>query len=334
MKTRNILWGIASIAATLSMGSCSSDNPADNLQQSNGGSRSFKLTSTILDTRTTNTTLQNGTQIEKNVLIGVFLKDATTSGSSDGEQTETAETSSDYDQSHANCLLIADGNGNLTQADYNSSLEFPFYETTGNDTKINIYAYAPYNSAWSNLEGNTFSVATDQSTDEAYIASDLLYGVPTSNPVSESTTTTGTQTIPLTFKHLMAKILLNFSVANGNSSINLAGATATLQGVSCSATVNLTDGSVTPVEHTVQRITVATETTDTSGESISPVTTFNCAAVIIPQTVGNGTAFIRLTTADGQHFLYYIDDTEGKTFAGGNSYTYTLQVGETTSDNV
>lgn len=316
MKTEKILWSLAS-AAIFIMSACSNDEWSENPPNTNNKSKSITLTSTIICTRTINTELQSGGQIGSGVRIGVFLTDAS------GTSRTTASRSADYNATYANRLFLADGNGNLTQTDYQPSLAFPYNDEAETTSQINVYAYAPYNATWTDVnENQTFSIGTDQSTDDAYIASDLLYGVPESNPITEkSDANNGSQPVSLGFKHLMAKINLEFT--NEDETIDLAGATATIHGTDCSATVNLTTGTVTPLDHTMQSITVATEATTGNEE---PVRAFSCSALIIPQTVDKGTAFVKLTTTDGQTYQYFIEDENGKEFNSGCSYSYQIKI--------
>lgn len=314
MKNQKLLWGFASIAVALIFGSCSKDDqpstePGNQLGVTGSG---ITLTTSLnAITRTTDTDLQTGgegSNIYNDTKVGVFL--------TNGDSEDSSEENASYNATYANRQFSADGNGNLTMDDSGVALAFPISDAS----KANIYAYAPYNSQWSSLESEqTFSVKTDQSTDANYLASDLLYGIPSFNPVTAEGT--GTQNVPLTFSHKLAKITLRFNVDSKDPTLDLKGATAKIQGTVASAKINLSTGVVSVADASISTITVATENSASDGR----VTVFKCSAIIVPQTVKSDIQLIRLNTTGGRYTLTLEED---KAFEANKNYIYDITVGE------
>ena len=88
---------------------------------------------------------------------------------------------------HINVAWTAGADGSLTNTE-----EAVYY---GNGTAT-IMAYHPYNPDWASTS-HMFSVGTDQSTNEGYLASDLLWATATSAKTESP--------VVLTFAHMLAK---------------------------------------------------------------------------------------------------------------------------------
>ena len=138
-----------------------------------------------------------------------------------------------------------------------------YYPTSG--SAINIYGFYPYNKFSSVNNRSTtdldVSVNADQSTAANYRSSDIMIGVPTdNNPVACTSSAVG-----LTFRHLMAKLVIRLKqgVHSGTSSVvtatNLANSTLTIGSVTTEATLNMTNGSVTTGSNSAN-VTVASST--------------------------------------------------------------------------
>lgn len=153
---------------------------------------------------------------------------------------------------------------------------------------VNIYAYAPYSSS------TTFSVATDQSTDANYLASDLIYAAKTD--VTESSEAVGLQ-----FSHKMAKIILNVTA---NDAINLSSSAVTLKNVATTVTLDVLTGAVT-TGNAKADVKVAT------GKG-------TYAALIAPQTFAAGN-FVTIGS-------YTAAFSTAKTFEAGKVYTYNIKI--------
>lgn len=260
--------------------SCSNDDVLEG--QPLDGRTPITLTSSVA-TRSVSQTLQDG-QIARGVKVGVFA-----------QSNATAIENGD------NNMLTADGAGAFT----GETMYFP--EEGG----ASIYAYAPYNSAWDGQlnSDNEFTVPADQSTDEGYLAADLILGTPsTGNPVASTT-----DAIQLNFRHKLAKLNLDFNL--GESGVDLKGATVSVTNVLCTTTVNVGAGTTGNAQGNPTDITAAKFAAD--------ATEFSASAIFVPQAVLNGTDFVLVSTADGKQYKAALN--KDVTFAEGKKYTYTVQ---------
>lgn len=288
MKKNPIYSGLVAIA-TLSMGlmSCSSDlTEQDNRLQQNA--KTISLTSASLMRAASD--LQED-QISTSVEVGAF-------GIAGGTAVPNG----------INNQYKVESTGALTAT---NEMEYP---TTGDD--VNIYAYAPYNEAWTNYSADqSFTVKADQSGDADYLASDLLYGVPTTNPVSN-----GTTSVTLGFKHKMSKVNVIIKKKEG-ATTSLAGAVVTITNTVPTATFNLSTGVVAKdATSTATDITVATIASDDTPTN---------SAVIVPQTLAANTRFVKIALSDGVTSLIAKLGAETK-FEAGKAYNFTVTVGDVT----
>ena len=276
MKTKVFLFA-AFAAATVSMTSCSNDDEAINSPVE------IRLSSTneaSLTTRSVNQNIQL-TQFDAGEKIGVFIN-------------ENGGSSTTYAQP---LQYTANGAGGMTPP------APQYFPQSGNG--VNIHAFYPFSAASDLGTPKTFAIATDQSTNAAYKASDLMYGVPTSNPVSRTSSS-----VQLTFEHLLSKI--NIELVVGNGSPTLVGSTVKLKGILPETTFDPSDGSITAAAGTATDITVMTTTATLVG-----------SAIIVPQTLA-ATAFIEVTLPDGGVLTYSLPaQTE---FEGKKQYDYEIRV--------
>ncbi len=278
----------AALALAAGVTSCTNDDELLSSGTTTEGRTPIILTSNVVaaGSRTVDQNLQN-TQIEAGVKVGVF-----------------AFANSEFIENGDNNVLTADGNGGFTGTEM-------YFE----EDELTLYAYAPYNSSWTGGYNSnmTFSVATDQSTEDGYLASDLLIGTPTNgNPVASTTDAIG-----LTFVHKLVKVNINLNVENdedGNATIDLKGATVNICNVVTSAPVNVSTGTVGNVSGSETEIVAAKFGDD--------ATTFTASAIFPPQYMLSGTAFVVVTTADGNSYKAVL--SEDVEFASGKKYTYTV----------
>lgn len=279
MKTRRLFLGLAAmLAASASFTSCSNEDELG--AQSPDGRTPITLTSNIA-TRTVSTELQE-TEIAQGVQVGVFVA-----------PTEAGELIAD------NAQITSDGSGSFTGTIGN----YP----AGEGATVSIYAYAPCNSAWAGKlnEEQTFTVKTDQTTDNAYLASDLLYGTPKNNQVAASE-----NAVTVQFEHKLTKINLAFNTAD--TEIDLKGAAVSLVDVLTQTTINLSTGA----------LGTSTQTADIAvAKFASDATQFAASAIIVPQTVAANANFVRVQLADGT--TYDANISTSFTFETGKQYTYT-----------
>lgn len=291
MKSISYYLGLATVVAvTAAFTACSTDDESFAKEQQSE-QKQLTLTSTVAKVsaakaprRTINTDLQ-ATQLANGQKVGAYVV-----------QNETPTPTGN------NTLLTADGNGGFT---YATAMSWP---ASG---AVSIYAYAPYNNSYSISAANAFSVAADQSTDEGYLASDLVYGVPTANnPISE----TNDGNVAMSFGHKLAKVVIN--IVNNESTVDVKGATVSIINTLPSTTINLTTGAIAEASGSATTIKTAT--------FAATATEFKSAVIIVPQTVSAGTQLVKIEAGEKTFFAKVGADF---TFVGGKQYNFTVNIG-------
>ncbi len=259
--------------------SCTKDDVLD--KQNTNGRTPITFISGI-NTRSINVDLQK-TQIANGVKVGVFVNG-------------TSDLVADNQQ------LLADGAGNFTG-------EAIFYPE--DNSAISVYAYAPFSSDWvGNLNvAHSFTVATDQSTDEAYLASDLLWGI----PMGENSFISSKSPITLNFKHKLSKLNLNFNT--GETGVNLKGAIVSILNTKPTTTLNVQDGTLEAASGAATEITAVKFADDAS--------IFSASVILVPQKIAAAN-FIKIITAEKEYIAALNTDL---TFGEGKVYTYTVKFG-------
>ena len=234
----------------------------------------------------------------------------------------------DQENLYENILLTKEGGvaGTLSGS---TPMYFPL---TGND--VNIYALHT-NATWF---GNTYparslthTVAADQRSEtDGYATSDLTYAKLTGVPRSGNPTSVAVQ-----FRHLLSKVEVILKKGVGENDF-LAGITKveilntlpqakfTLdkEKPAYGKNTELPDGIEITADGTAQNITIDTDITAEGATSILN------EAIIVPQTIEAGTAFIKITLAAGGEFVYKMKDG-GTTFESGKKYRYTITANQT-----
>lgn len=180
--------------------------------------------------------------------------------------------------------FIADGNGGL------SSATPMYYPTSGKG--VNIYAYHPADAAAS------FSVEEDQSADNNYYKSDLLYS-------KKKDYARQKEAHSLTFVHKLCKV--EYVLIQGNGLPDLTGATVKWMNVFKTIGFTAATGEVA---------------IPTVPSTITPHATYG--AVIVPQTVTASTQLLQVTLASGG-VLYYKPSSD-QVFLGSKKYKYEITV--------
>lgn len=267
--------------------SCSSDQDTPSASTEDGALRFTSVVNDLTATRAA-TALQES-QIAKDVQVGVFV--ATTSGD-DPEPTDTGD----------NALLTANGEGGFSSA---TSVKWP----TG-ATNLAFYAYAPYSSSYTGKLADdkiTFSVKTDQSEDADYLASDLLYGAPSTNPIASQPSDAN---VKLAFTHKLCKVIVELT--DNSEDRKLSKPTIGLLNMANTVDLKLTDGTVSTDADTKVGITMGSFATD--------ATTYTAAALVAPQTVKSGVHFIQVKDETG--VTYTCSLSADKELVSGNVYKY------------
>lgn len=280
MKNGNLFLGMAAMAAmSLSVASCTNEDMQD--IQNADGRTPIALVSSVNNSRSANSGLQEA-QLAKDVNVGVFVNN--------GE-----------------AGLIENGNNNRLAADGAGALvggNAMYYPIDG--SAVSIYAYAPYSDGW-DLGENTFTVSADQSTDEGYLASDLLYGTPDNNSITSSA-----NPVSIHFKHKLSKLKLNFDM--GETEVNLQGATVSVVNTLPAITLNLQDGTLGAASGAAANIKAAVFGADAAE--------FQASAVIVPQAIAANTELVEVVVGTD---TYKAELASEVNFEEGKVYTYTVK---------
>lgn len=169
------------------------------------------------------------------------------------------------------------------------------------------------------------SVEADQSNTnmEAYAKSDLLYAAKKS--VAHSKTA-----VALTFYHMLSKVEVALKAGDGNP--DLTNATVTIEGTKLKADFTPSKSAALPAD------CADMVSPTTAGNDAAPITIGNATctdfssptyneAIIVPQTLANGTPFIKVTLSDNASLVYILEaQTE---FKSGKKYIYQITAKKT-----
>ena len=249
---------------------------------------------------------QAGAPADAIVLTASMGKADATRGSQDvqatafdeGELVSVEMTARNMERSVYRAAAVdADGKNELTA--YTTALTWP-----ANNGSVSIRAYYPSTVTSSTA---TFTVQADQSSDDNYKLSDLMYAEPVANQAKAAS-------VPLTFHHALSKVVVKLTAGSGADDAMLSHCAVAVKACKTAA---LSGGVATPVAD-------ATAAADYGYIKIG--TGAAVAGIIVPQTIdGSATAqpFVRETI--GEKHLYYKLRTR-KAFEARKMYTYTLRV--------
>lgn len=263
----------AAAALALMLTSCQAD-----VMDEHQGEVPITLTAMVCEGINTSGTTRAGTDVQQSFSSGAtFTAEFTGSGVTVSSATYTA-----------------DGQGGAT------TTTPPYF--TLDATSTTVHACCP------SKPSGTFSVASNQSIDANYKASDLMSAT--------ATIWRFAPTCALTFTHKMAKIIVNATIGSGISSIS------GVYIIGGSRTVNITDATTCTFGTTLtDAISASAPLTVYSGTYNTAGTPLQCAALIPPQTVTSAD-FLKITTNKG-NVIYKLNS---KTFASGESYTFNVTI--------
>lgn len=193
---------------------------------------------------------------------------------------------------HANAAWTAGEDGSLIPVEE---------KVKWGDTDIGIVAYHPYDAGWTG-SAHTFTVRTDQSTEEGYLSSDLLWATATAFPAD--------QPVKLDFTHKLSKLTVTLS---SDDIDDLSGAEIRVCATRVSAGFNPLSGALADAAGSVEEINAGSLT-----ESLSTV-----SAIVVPQKVKAGSELIKIVHA-GKEYKYTL--LEDMTFKSGYSYHWVLKI--------
>lgn len=299
MKQNKLFLGLATMfAAAFAFTSCSSD---DAESQSTQQDRTIRLVSTLEKGGTRSTTdPQAGTSLSTSSNLAIWAINTTA-------DPDAALTNGNNEQYTVN------GSGNLAPKTAANTMTWPDGAT------LDFYAYAPYNSGYSYNAANDFSVATDQSTEASYLASDLVLAQATNKTYSAQTP------VALEFNHMLSKVNITIK-EDANSNVDLADAVVSITNTLPTTTFNPSTGELGVASGSATEITAATIAADLE-EGVATSTATACA-VVVPQSIAAGTEFIKIVTSDSKTLIGKL--SAATTLEGGNSYSMTISVGAIT----
>ena len=261
-------------------------------------------------TRTVSTTLQNTSLAEGNS-VGAFIyrtgktADDVVSGETYGYSNYKMDVTSTYTYL------------------YNAAQ--PVFPYANRD--IDVYAYAPYNSAWTTLVSTqTFTVAADQTSDANYVASDLLW---VKKAIAFDTSNTGvSQTENLQFKHMLTQVCINVTAGDGVSTSSLNGVDVKLTGIGRTGTINLQTGAVAIAGANAaqtQDVTVFKYGYEQDGTTANASCTGGTAIIYPHNATEMANAKLQITIG-GSTFTASLVTTNVTSFAAYQKYTYNVRV--------
>lgn len=232
--------------------------------------------------------LQN-TQIETDRNLSLFI-------------TETADLSEPL---YNNVVIKADGSGGFTH-------QSMFYPMSGKN--IDIYAIHPYSSPADLNTDLNFSIVPDQSTNEGYLESDLLFA-------SKTDVSRTKNSILLNFSHKLAK--LEFTILEGDEADLTELNKINILNVKPSISLNTTSGVLGSASGSVLNVTAkgVHGTADPDETEVSGI-----EAIIIPQNIPAGVKLFEITIGNVK---YYYTTTEELTFLEGKKYNLKLTIRQT-----
>lgn len=211
-------------------------------------------------------------------------------------------------QLYTNTRITANGAGGFT---YSIPM---FYPSDG--TAVDFFAVHPYAENASLASPLSFAIQTDQTVQENYLKSDLLYGNKTSVAPQIGT-------IPITFYHRLAK--LDFVITSRSAAIDLNRLTEiTILGMLPETTIDIQTGRRT-VATGLPTTVRAYGSASVSGE-VGNQTATGFTAIVVPQIAPEAQRLFGLMI-DGR--MMYYTPTADFGFASGNKYTVTLNVADT-----
>lgn len=173
-------------------------------------------------------------------------------------------------------------------------------------TRADFYLYYPYTPTLTSVNAMPFSTMADQTTQNAYKASDLLVGYTKSVAPTENA-------VKISASHVMSQIMITLAPGNGFTDESLAKSAVSVKinGIKTQSTVDLATKAVTATG------------TATSVTPLKEVDSYK--ALIVPQTVEQGNLIT--VNVDGRDFNLQ----KAFTFVGGKRHRFTVTLNKTSN---
>ena len=304
---------ISACAVLVALASCSND-----LSQPTAEDTPIRIQANVGGITTRAGSYIQSQYFDANEKIGIFLR----------EHLNTGETSIiSYPQP-------LEGAVQTSGADAAINISTQYYPSNGHG--VDCLAIYPKQNEGADIKNgmSTFSVQTNQSNNDQYKASDLMYAY------TANTTKSANAPIKLTFSHLLSKIIVEVCVeANGSVDKSvLKDVCVDLKSVNKTIDITVSDmsqtvGSTTPTTAGSVALTsaVSNETTIVMGKpgvSTDDKKTNEVAAIIVPQTIAKTKSFIQVRLNNGSKdyatYTYNVTAESGLTFESGKSYKYII----------
>lgn len=286
MKTNRLFLSIAVLAAGAVLTACSSDEMGSGSGKTLN-SDVISLTSRVAQTRAASELQTNALNTATKVgVFGISGDAAVTNG--DNNQYSVTET------------------GDLEAVD--KDMKWPSDESA----KVDIYAYAPYQSGWTYSGANTFSVAADQSTDAGYLASDLLHA-------STKNLDKTTDAVVLAFTHKLVRINVKLTKSE-DCPYDVSKSVISISGTKVATTLNPSTGALGAASGDAADIKI--------GSNVA-ITTDGATAygVVVPQALAAESQFVKIE-ADGKVLSARL--ASAVTLEAGKAYNFSAEIGSTT----
>lgn len=288
MKKKKLHIGLAAVTGLMALTACSADDAGNSILQEN--SDDISLVSSMGGMTRSVTELQTNA-VSTDVTVGAFGVAGTT--------VVTNGTNNQYNVTSTGELEAVA-----------NDMKWPSDPTA----KVDIFAYAPYQSSWAANSANSFSVSTDQSTDAGYLASDLLYASSTNLSKTSSA-------VVLNFSHKLARI--NVTLTKGEScTFDLSKSTVSIGGTKIGTTLNPSTGALGAASGDVKDVKIGNEVNITA----SGVTAYG---VVVPQEMAVGTQFVKIV-ADGK--LLSANLSSAVTLEAGKAYNFNAEISSSTEE--
>lgn len=239
---------------------------------------------------------ENGKHFDVGTEVNVYIFEHV-----EGEQTRAAYNYGD----NGKVVYTAEADGVLKADPTNY---FP-----GNGHGIDFYGIYP-TSIEAKTQQQTFTVSTDQSDDAKYKESDLMFA-------AKQTERNRKAALTLTFKHQLSKVIVKLKKGNGLNDNDLEGAEVKILNTKPACTIaSVGENEMTDIKASgdAQEIKVGTWDSSTPSSGL--------AAIVVPQTIDDGTDLIQVTLSNGVTYKYTTKSGENQFtgFTPGNQHTFTL----------
>ncbi len=216
-------------------------------------------------------------------------------------------TGSTDDIRYDNYRITADGDGGFT---YQQTMYYPV-----NDDNVDFFAIHPYAEGATLNQPLAFTVMADQSTENGYIGSDLLYAY--SDDVRRTT-----NAVAMTFTHKLSKIDITVKQGGGVDLTELEN--IQILNLLPSTTIAPATGTLTAATGTNTTIMPYGMPGTITGTEVDGIT-----AIVVPQLFTAGETLLRITV-DGVPYQYA--PTSDITFQSGFRYGFIITVNQTGID--